>query len=68
MSTVQEIYEKAVRPLAVVDRLELATLILKDIPREAVVDYSDGWTDADIREFQHASATYVERRLEEGDA
>ena len=36
--TVREIYEQAIKPLPAADRLRLATLILNDIPPQAVVD------------------------------
>jgi hypothetical protein len=49
--TVQEMYEQSIRPLPAPDRLRLATLILNEIPPLAVVDYSDEWSDEDMRDF-----------------
>ncbi len=36
--SVAEFYQAAIKPLSVADRLRLATMILHDIPSEAVVD------------------------------
>jgi len=47
----QDFYSKAIKSLSAPERLDLATLLLQSIPREAVVDYSDEWTEEDLREF-----------------
>ncbi|HBI46261.1 MAG TPA: hypothetical protein DDY78_25920 [Planctomycetales bacterium] len=49
--TIQEMYEQSIRPLPAPERLRLATLILNEIPPQAVVDYSDEWTEEDMRDF-----------------
>jgi hypothetical protein len=49
--TIQEMYEQSIRPLPAPDRLRLATLILNEIPPLAVVDYSDEWTEEDMRDL-----------------
>jgi hypothetical protein len=54
-STADEVYELAVKPLPLSERLKLATLILSAIPPEAVVDYSEAWSEEDTREFSAAS-------------
>jgi hypothetical protein len=48
--TIQELYNQSIKPLPAADRLRLAALILNDIPPAAVADYSEEWTDEDIRE------------------
>ena len=48
--TVEQVYAGIVRPLRAADRLRLATLILNDIPPEAVADYSEEWTEEDMRD------------------
>ena len=53
--TVNQIYEQTIRPLSMADRLRLAALILNDIPPHAVVDYSDEWSEEDLRDFRQAS-------------
>ena len=61
----EEIYQEAIRPLAPSERLQLATRILNDIPPECVVDYSEEWSDEDLRDFSRASWEYVNRGIEE---
>ncbi len=48
---VSEIYSQALKNLPAPQRLELASLLLESIPPQAVVDYSEAWSDEDIREF-----------------
>jgi hypothetical protein len=43
--TVQEIYEQSIKPLSTADRFQLATMVLGDIPPQAVVDYRADWTE-----------------------
>lgn len=62
---VEEFYEQTVKCMPAPDRLRLATLILNDIPPNAVVDYSDEWTDEDLRDLtihtlRHADASLGE--------
>ncbi len=52
---VQEFYEQSILPLAVADRLRLASLILADIPPQAVVDYNENWSDEDYEDFTRSS-------------
>lgn len=59
-----EFYEQAVKPLSVVERLRLATLILNDIPPQAVVDYNDTWSDKDLQDFSRASWEYIDTHIE----
>jgi hypothetical protein len=65
MPTAQEIYDKNIRCLPPYERLQIAALILNDIPPPAVVDYSEEWTEEDMDEFRHSSCDYINRRLEE---
>ena len=48
--TSEAIYTQVVKPLPLPERLKLATMILNDIPPQAVVDYSEEWTREDIRD------------------
>lgn len=48
--TVNQLYEQTIKPLAPAERLRLATLILNDIPPQSVVDYSDEWSEEDMRD------------------
>jgi len=65
--TIREIYEQASQ-LQPVDRLRLAALILSDIATQPV-DYSEEWTDEDLRDATLATRAHIERMLaEEEDA
>ena len=63
MPTAIEVYTSSVRTLPPSERLRLATLILNDLPPEAVVDYSTDWSDEDLAEFSQSGWELVERRL-----
>jgi hypothetical protein len=65
--TVEGIYNDVVKTLSPGQRLKLATLILNDIPEQAVVDYSTEWSDEDLHDFSIASLTYIEQRLLEDE-
>jgi protoheme ferro-lyase len=59
--TVREIYDRTIKPLPPADRLQLATLILNDIPPQSVVDYSEEWSDEDLRDFTRATWAHIDR-------
>ncbi|MBI3949208.1 MAG: hypothetical protein HY314_01960 [Acidobacteria bacterium] len=63
--TAEAIYNQVIKSLPPSERLKLATLILNDISPQAVVDYSEEWTEEDYRDFAAASWAYITRRLEE---
>jgi len=63
--TVEELYSQSIKPLSAAERLHLATLILNDIPPEAVSDYSDEWTAQDYRDFSQASWNHTQKVLGE---
>jgi hypothetical protein len=67
-STAEEVYAQAVKPLPPSERLKLATMILNDIPPQSVVDYSEEWSEEDMRDFTAASWRYALQRLEEEEA
>jgi len=52
---IEQIYEKTIRPLPAGERLRLARLILDGIPAESVADFSDEWSDEDLRDLSVAS-------------
>ena len=64
---VEQLYEQSIRPLPAAERLRLARLILDGIPPESVVDYSDEWSDEDLRDFTAATWARAEA-LEADDA
>jgi len=61
--TVEELYNESIKPLPTSDRLQLASLILKDIPPDSVVDYNESWSEEDLQDFQRASWSHVDRAL-----
>jgi hypothetical protein len=63
--TVKQLYEQTIKPLSVADRLRLATLILNDIPPQAIVDYNDEWSEEDLHDFSRASWEYIDTHLED---
>lgn len=59
-TTAETLYRQTIKPLPVSQRLKLATIILNDIPSRAVTDYSEEWTEEDMRE---ASAYSLRRAM-----
>ena len=55
----EKVYSQVVKPLPLSERLKLATLILNDIPSQAVVDYAEEWTEEDMRDFSDHSWNYI---------
>jgi hypothetical protein len=70
MDTIHAIYESQVKPLSVTERLELMRLIMEDLTQAAprwVVDISDIWDEADMRDLSRASLAYASAALLEGE-
>ncbi len=66
--TVEEVYGQVVKPLPPSERLKLATMILHDIPPQTVVDYSEEWTEEDMRDLTIYSLRYAAQSFgEEGE-
>jgi hypothetical protein len=65
MTDVTRIYEQTIRSLPTADRLRLATMILNDIPPQAVVDYQDSWDESDQRDASLYSLQRAARSLGE---
>jgi hypothetical protein len=64
-TTAEEIYEQVIKPLPPSERFKLATIILNDISPRAIVDYSEEWTEEDLRDFAAATWNYAARSLGE---
>lgn len=45
--TATELYNQSIKSLPAAQRLELAKLILEDIPSQSVVDYKEEWSEED---------------------
>ena len=70
MGTVDEIFEKQIKPLSVVDQLQLVRLIMNDLAESAprwVVDENDTWSDEDLHDVARASLHYGTQSLEGED-
>ena len=61
--SIKELYDQTIKHLSTSDRLRLATAILKDIPPQAVVDYSEEWSEQDLGEFSTASWEHADASL-----
>ena len=74
MMTYQEIYERQVFPLPIAERLQLASLILRDVtqlpalPKSGSVDESSEWSEQDMRELSHASLLRFDTMEQENNA
>ena len=52
---IEQIYERAIKPLPVEERLRLVRLILDGISAEAGVDVGEEWSEDDLRELTVAA-------------
>mgnify|MGYP001432944276 CR=1 FL=1 len=64
----EDIYNQVIKALPPSQRLKLAALILNDIPPQAVVDYSEAWSDEDVRDFSVASWSHALAQIENEEA
>ena len=55
----KEVYSQVVKTLPPSERFKLAAMILNDISPRAVVDYSEEWTEEDMRDFTIYSLRYA---------
>ena len=69
MATAQQVFERSVRPLPASERLRLANLIIEDLTATSadVLDYSDTWTEEDVRDLAAFSASYAASVYPESD-
>ena len=63
--TVQELYESRIKFLTATERLQLATIILKEIPPQAVVDYREEWSDEDMADLKKEAWRKIETAFED---
>ena len=66
--TPEQLYEKSVKPLSIVERLQLVKLVLDDLmldPASWVLDENDEWNDEDYAGLVRASLAYEARSSEE---
>jgi hypothetical protein len=48
--TIQELYETTIKPLPVGDRVQLAKMIMDDIPPQELIAFSEEGTDEERRQ------------------
>jgi hypothetical protein len=65
--TVEQIYDERIRPLPAADQIRLASLIMRAHAGTGRLDYSEEWTEDDLREFTAAGWDLIERRLREDE-
>ena len=58
-TTAEEVYAQVVKPLPASERLKLATMILNDIPPLSVIDYSEEWSEEDMRDLSTHTMRYA---------
>jgi len=68
---VQQVYQSYITPLSVVERLELARLIMSDLMKTAphwVIQEDDAWSEEDLEDISFASRHYAMNQMEnDGD-
>ncbi len=57
--SLSEFYEKQIRTLPLIQRIDLARMILNDLPPEALVDYRSDWSEEDLQEIAAFSLQYL---------
>ena len=55
LMSLKELYEQSIKSLPAGERYQLATMILSEIPPQAVIDYSDEWSEEDLKDFRRHS-------------
>jgi hypothetical protein len=66
--TPEQLYEKSVKNLSIVDRLQLVKLVLDDLmrnPKSWSIDADDVWSAEDYADLTRASLTYEARSSQE---
>ena len=53
--SVLELYQQSIRSMTPAERLELATMILRGIPPQSLVDYSADWSDEDLADLSRST-------------
>ncbi|PKO22740.1 MAG: hypothetical protein CVU38_07875 [Chloroflexi bacterium HGW-Chloroflexi-1] len=62
MDTVLESYETRLKPLPIVERLQLAQLLMSDLVKSAprwTIDVSYEWSDEDLMDFTRATFAHA---------
>jgi hypothetical protein len=70
MTIASDIYEKQIKPLSAIERLNLVKLIMDDLADTAtqwVVDSSDSWSEQDLYDVRKASLRYAAHQIADGE-
>lgn len=70
MSAVSQLYQQQVKPLPMIDRIQLARLIMDDLSEfvsRSNVDFDDAWSDEDLYDARRASMRYAAQILDDED-
>jgi hypothetical protein len=67
MATAQDIYLTNIRDLPQSEKLRLATIILEELSKTAgpVLDFSDSWSDQDLRDVTAYAQQYAATQIPE---
>lgn len=65
---VNQIYNEKIKTLPVKERLELAKIILDDIPPESVYDFDTAWSEEDLRDASAYSLGLFNKSVETGES
>jgi len=66
MVAVSTFYQQQVKPLPMIDRIQLARLIMDDLSAylsRSTEDFNDAWSDEDLRDASRASQLYAAQML-----
>jgi hypothetical protein len=66
--SVRQLYKEKIKSLPAGERLELAKIILDDIPPESVIDFNTSWSDEDLRDATAYSMSLFHKNNEAGEA
>lgn len=70
MNAVNQLYQQQVKPLPMIDRLQLARLIMDDLSEfisRSNVDSDDAWSDEDLHDASRASLLYAAQIFDDED-
>lgn len=68
MTAIEQMYDTNIKPLSTGERLQIARMILNDIPNESSAGYSDHWSEEDLRVATRYSLQRADVRIETGAA
>ena len=60
--SISEFYEKEIKKLPLISRMDLVRMILNDFPPEALVDFRSDWSEEDFKDVSSFSLAYLSER------